>query len=234
MTLLCLILSLLTQHLQSNEKDIYLKTSDGCEINATINISSSTKIAFLEVHGLGSNKEEWRLFNNYLSSKGIGYLSIDLRGHGGSTKCKGKKIKYPNLSKTDIEGFTKEISHTYNYLKQSYPHLYIIPIGASIGANAVMKEFYKKPIKIVLLSPGIRYATYDISDLFKKTKAKILLVTSETDTYSFTSTKLFLQILISTRARYSLVLAKSGHGVEIFNSPNGKEYMEKILEWALN
>lgn len=221
-------------NLHSSEKEIYLKSNDGCDISATINISSTNKTAFLEVHGLGSDKNEWKLFNSYIESKNIGYISIDLRGHGKSIKCIDKIIKYPQLSEADINNFIKDIETAYNYIKSKYPNTNIIPIGASIGANVIMKYFYKKPIKIVLLSPGIKYATFDITDYFKNTKAKILILTSENDTYSFTSTKVFLQIILSRKIKYSIILAKNGHGVEVFNCVDCKNYIDKIIDWVLN
>ena len=232
--MMALILFFLTNFLSSNESEIYIKTDDRCEISSTINVSSRSKIILLEVHGLGSNKNEWSFFNKHLKDRNIGYISIDLRGHGKSTICNGKTIKYPHLSQYDVEGFTKDISATYKYLKLKYPNMTIIPIGASIGANAIMKYFHKERIKIVLISPGVKYATYEIADLFNLTDARILIVTSENDVYSFNSTKIFLKTMLLRKITYSIIVAKNGHGVEIFNSMGGSEYIERILNWILD
>lgn len=215
-----------------SQEILQIQTPDKCIIHSEVKITTNTKFILFQIHGLGSSKEEWNEINKAIEEKeNIGYVSLDLRGHGKSKNCKDREIKYPNLTQTDIASFLKDVDSVYNYIKEKYPSAEIIPIGASIGANIAMSYFYKKVKKIILLSPGLNYAGYEIADFFKKTKAKILLITSQTDIYSLNSTRIFMEILNIQKRKYSLILAKSGHGVEIFKNNEKNEYLKNILQW---
>lgn len=229
---LVVFIILITHKLLSQE-NLYITTHDNCLINAEIKITTNTKFVLFQIHGLGSNKDEWKDLNKNLSHD-LGYISVDLRGHGKSTKCREKEIKYPNLTYKDINSFLKDIDAVYKHFKIKYPNIEIIPIGASIGANLVMSYFHKKTKKIILLSPGINYGGYEISNLFKETKSNILLITSQTDIYSLNSTRVFIEILQAKKRKYSLILAKKGHGVEIFKEDEKNEYFKKIIDWSRN
>lgn len=226
------ILILIISRLLISQENLYIKTSDNCLINIEIKITTNTKIVLFQIHGLGSNKDEWKELNKNLDD--IGYVSIDLRAHGKSTNCKEKEIKYPKINQNDINLFIRDVDAVYNYLIEKYKNIDIIPIGASIGANISMKYFYKKAKKIILLSPGLNYGGYEIAELFKNTKANIFLITSQTDIYSLNSTRIFMEILQVKKRKYTLILAKKGHGVEIFNNDENYEYFRKIKEWIKN
>ncbi|MGC8867197.1 MAG: alpha/beta fold hydrolase, partial [Elusimicrobiales bacterium] len=163
-----IILSLLISTLFYAE-NIKLTSTDGCIISAEISVKDTKSPFLIEVHGLGSNRQEWNPLNEHLSKSNINYISLDLRGHGESTMCGKRSIKYPDIRRKDVENFTEDVKTFVRYIEEKYPQSNIIPIGASIGANIVMKLFYKKTAKIILLAPGLNYAGYEISDLFKKT-----------------------------------------------------------------
>lgn len=227
-----LIFGLITTILNCIET--FLTTPDGCKISVEVMIKNPKNITLFEVHGLGSSKEEWRLFNSYLEKESINYISIDLRGHGKSTNCAGKYIKYPNIEKKDIKNFINDIDTAVNYIKAKYPDIKIIPAGASIGANIVMCYFYKTADKILLLSPGINYGDYETAGFFKKTKSNIMFVVSEKDIYSLNSVRVFMKIMAERKIKNRLILSDNGHGVEIFKERNGFEYIAKILDWIKN
>lgn len=215
-------------------QNIELKTQDGCIISADLNVKNPKNPFVLEVHGLGSDKREWSELNIYLSSKEINYISIDLRGHGKSLKCKDGYIKYPEITKKDIERFKMDVAEAEKFIISKYPDAVIIPAGASIGANLVMTLFYKKAKKIILLSPGLNYAGYDIADFFKKTSSNIMFAVSENDYYSLSSVRVFMEILSKRKTKYNLILADKGHGVEIFKKDQSNEYIKKIIEFIKN
>ncbi len=212
-------------------EEIRLTSSDGCIISAEINIKDSKNPFVIEVHGLGSDRKEWDKLNTNLSKNNINYISIDLRGHGNSTLCGKRTIKYPNISNKDISKFTDDVKLFAEYIEKKYPDSKIIPLGASIGANIVMKLFYKKADKIILLAPGLNYAGYEISELFKKTKAQIMFGVSEDDIYSLSSVRVFMQILDMRKIKYSLLLAEKGHGAEIFRTNKGDEYISRVINF---
>jgi predicted alpha/beta-fold hydrolase len=228
---LFLIIFIFPLSLTADEK-IKLITDDGCVISGYENIVSTSTPIFLEFHGLGSSSIEWKKFNEFLKKNLINYVAIDFRGHGESIKCGKREINsYKELSQSDILSFTKDIDSLYNYIRKKFNNDLIIPIGASIGANSAMKYFYKKSKKIVLMSPGINYGGFEISEYIKKTKAEILFTVSEKDIYSLNSVRVFFNICAGEKKRCDLILSPSGHGVEIFATQDGYHYIQKIIEW---
>jgi len=53
-------------------------------LEAVYQAASSGAYVFVNSHGLGSGRTEWRVLEDRLKKKGYGYLSLDLRGHGGA------------------------------------------------------------------------------------------------------------------------------------------------------
>lgn len=235
MKLIIFILFNLTNLLVISAEKMVLKTTDGCEISVYTNIKDNSYLTLFEVHGLGSSKEEWAKFNNNLEKEKINYIALDLRGHGQSKKCGDKIIKdYKELTRYDLINFLKDIDVTYKHLSKKINNKNIIPIGASIGANIVLEYFYKKSNKIILMSPGINYGGFEPANLLQKTKSRILFTVSETDIYSFNSTKLFIDICKKSKKKYKIILSKNGHGVQIFDNENGNEYIKEIIDWIKN
>ncbi len=214
-----------------NSEIIKLTTPDGCNIEVFQKIYSTKNFIVFEVHGLGSNKDEWNKFNSYLDREKINYISVDLRGHGKSTNCNNRELKYPRITEKDIKGFLKDLETVYKKLKQSFSTRQIIPAGASIGANLVLTYFYNKSKKIILLSPGLNYGGYEIIEHIKKSNSKILFSTSEIDIYSFNSTRILIEIYQKRNKKWDLILASKGHGVQIFDEKEGEKYIEKIIEF---
>jgi len=56
--------------------NILIETSDNCKISGYEKIFSTNSFILLEIHGLGSNKEEWNKFNTYLEKEKINWLAI--------------------------------------------------------------------------------------------------------------------------------------------------------------
>lgn len=215
--------------------NLNLKTSDNCNISANSKIFSTNTIVLLEVHGLGSNKEEWNKFNSFLEKEKISWLSIDLRGHGKSTKCKNKQVNYKSFTQSDWLNIVKDIETAYNYLKRKFKPENIILIGASLGANSIFS--YAKNIKaqkIVLLSPGLNYAGFKPLDDFPKINSEVLIVSSLSDTYSYYSCQVFEDYCQKNEKKCFFLNPPSGHGVQIFDLPDGDIYAQKIINWIKN
>jgi len=214
------------------DEKITLTTDDGCVIYGYENIVSTSTPIVLEFHGLGSSSIEWKKFNEFLKKNSINYVAIDFRGHGESIKCGKREINsYKNLSQSDILSFTKDIDSLYKYIRKKFNNDMVIPVGASIGANSAMKYFYKKSKKIVLMSPGINYGGFKINKYIAKSNSEILFTVSKTDAYSLMSVRTFLNTCNIEKKKCDLMFAEKGHGVEIFNTVDGKDYIEKIIEW---
>lgn len=213
-------------------KEVSFLTEDGCKIYGYEKIFSTKSPILIEVHGLGSNKDEWNKLNSFLEKEKINYLSIDLRGHGKSRICGKKQIDYRNFSKNDWEKILLDWKAAEKYLSKKFPPELIVLTGASIGANsAAIFSAEKKFSAIILLSPGYDYAGLKPGEAIAKSKTKLLFYYSQTDPYSAKSCNYFSTICSNNKIDCLFLEAESGHGVQIFESRNGEYYASEIVKF---
>ncbi|PIS47741.1 MAG: hypothetical protein COT17_01840 [Elusimicrobia bacterium CG08_land_8_20_14_0_20_51_18] len=209
-----------------------LMTEDSCKIAAAENIVSTASYVALEIHGLGSTKEEWDKFNSYLSKENIGWLALDLRGHGESRECGGKPVNYESFTPADWPGITKDVSAGYRRLLEKFPPSKIVFAGASIGANAsLIRGSRSKSRKLLLLSPGLNYAGLETRDALERARQNVLIVSSENDEYASFSADVFKTICEKKKLRCSFLRAGKGHGVQIFDGKEAPDLAKKITDW---
>ncbi|WP_428897156.1 Serine aminopeptidase [Parelusimicrobium proximum] len=93
------------------------------------------------LHDLGKNKSSFNKFTSALKSEGIGFLAIDLRGHGKSVN----KGHYSKFERTGINnGFNKMIKDviaSVDYLsRRKVAKENIFVLGSQLGANVAAKS----------------------------------------------------------------------------------------------
>ena len=169
-------------------EDITLTTSDDLKIAADVYESGGDKFAIL-LHMMPATKESWKPFAHKLRKAGYTSIAIDERGHGGSTQ--GGALQYENMSDTQQQNKIRDIEVAYDHLKKEYAaeDKNIVVIGASIGANLMIRFLAKHPnIPIgIALSPGINYhgVTTTKSARVLHEGQRLILVASDDDRRSF-------------------------------------------------
>lgn len=228
--LLLLVLSI-AQPTAAQQQLVNFNTKDGCGVEAFYLAPSSGNFIFINAHGLGSGKEEWGSFQAALAERGYGYLSLDLRGHGGSLACGGKAADYRKFSKADWASASRDIEAGALWLKKK-GYNKIIFCGASVGANLSVKaaaEGSVKPAALALLSPGLDYAGIKPEAYLKGAPRNILIVAAQEDAYAWRSA---LALHAAARDRGlspASIDGGLGHGVNMFKSSG---LAKKILDWA--
>lgn len=222
---------------------VRFKTSDGWTIEADYSKPAKGKAVAAMFHGLGSGKNEWKPLKKKLSARGIGYLAVDLRGHGESTAGpRGRRDFRSFTGKEDWRGILNDISAATGFLnKKGIKNGRIIIAGASIGANLALNacaadSSYKGA---VLLSPGLDYQGITTDDAIRKTgKLPLFIAASPRDGYSWQSSLALKSIAEKYRAGPGITLleAPEGHGVNMFegNANKAAGVLEKTLEWITN
>lgn len=231
---LACLLALFCAPSYSGQSSVQFKTPDNCRLEAFYLAPSSGAYVFINTHGLGSDKNEWGSFQKELEERGLGYLSIDLRGHGASRNC-GKKADYRTFTKADWAKASLDITTAQAWLiKKGVPAKKIIFCGASVGANLSLKaaaESVKKPAALILLSPGMDYAGIKAADYLAGAPHKILILAAENDPYAWQSAA-SLSLLAGKAGRpVSAFDGGSGHGVNMFKTPGTAG---KIIDWVLD
>jgi alpha-beta hydrolase superfamily lysophospholipase len=226
------LLALLCAAAPAGAATVKFNTTDGCALEAFYLAPSSGAYILVNTHGLGSDRNEWAGFQDALAGRGLGYLSLDLRGHGTSRKCRSKKADYRSFTKADWDNASRDITAAAAWLKKKgFPAKQLIFCGASIGANLSLKaaaESVAKPAAVILLSPGLDYAGIRPEDYLARLPHEILILAAKDDTYAWKSAS----ALSLAAGRKGLSAAGfdggSGHGVNMFRTPG---MITKILDW---
>jgi len=213
-------------------EDVKFKTDDGCLIAASYSAPAKGKPVFVNIHGLGSNRGEWGPFEKFLKARGAGWLSLDMRGHGQSLKCAGKKADYRAFGARNWNAAAKDITAAIGYLKKrKIPVSRIALCGASIGANLALKaavDHHVKPAAVIMLSPGLVYAGVGIEEYFSKPLPfPLFLAAAPDDPYAWQSSIRLLEAAGARKLKAAFRQGISGHGVNMFSGA-GASLMEKV------
>ena len=232
---LAALLALAAAPARAGETTVKLKSADGCALEAFYLAPSTGGYIFINAHGLGSNKNEWGVFQEALRARGQGYLSLDLRGHGNSLACGGAAADYRNFTGADWNGVSRDIEAGAAWLKKKgVPARKMVFCGASIGANLALKAAARgklKPAAVVLLSPGVEYAGVTTENNYAvKQPFRILMAASPDDPYAWQSRAYLAKAAQAKGLPADLLQGAGGHGVNMFKTP---ELMTAIIDWVL-
>jgi len=214
---------------------VRFNTPDGCALEAEYQPAPSRSYVFINIHGLGSSRGEWRVLEARLKKRGYGYLSLDLRGHGRSLDCAGKPVGYKTFSAGDWAGLSGNIKAAADFLKgKKVPQSRLVLCGASIGANLSLKAAAEglRPAGIVLLSPGMSYAGIEAAAFLDQLNGiPVLAAASEDDPYAWTSAG---ELTARAKLRNAPAVFRSGpggHGANMLSDAR-PELLNYILDWA--
>ncbi|MEO8149566.1 MAG: alpha/beta hydrolase [Bacteroidia bacterium] len=130
-------------NLSSDDKEVFLKTSDGETINGIYITRQENKKVVLYFHGNGTSLNQWKTIANEFIDYGANLLMIDYRGYGKSTGTFSE------------QGFYNDAEAAYNYLKSNgYSDAEIFIYGRSLGSGvAVEMAARHNVLGLILESP---------------------------------------------------------------------------------
>lgn len=212
-------------------QNVALRTSDGVTIIGSYYVphKPGKRPAVILLHMLNRTRSDWEEFATVLAREGYAVLSIDLRGHGDSTKGVGS---WRVFSLADFQAMTQDVAAARDFLKQASEADTdrLAVIGASIGANVALVYGGQEPeVKsLVLLSPGLDYRGVATAEAMKAYgKRSVLLVASREDDYSAESSSALDAV---ARGHHRLLLyTNAGHGTRMFEKVDTLE--ATILKW---
>ena len=125
---------------QQKEKSLLIRTQDGWSIASVYLPARPEKKTVLLLHDIGKNHKAFSSFMEKLSARGMGYLALDLRGHGGSTK----EGIYTSFAKEGVDNeynkMARDVDAAMEYLKsQGVAETDIMWVGVGMGANVAAK-----------------------------------------------------------------------------------------------
>lgn len=208
---------------------VQYETPDGVKLVGEYFKPTNKKWTLLLHHGLGSVKEEWTPFAQFLVSQGYGVFIYDARGHGMSThRTNGNTVDFHYFYGRGLESdWGKMIGDVQTSVEFLHKHFSVDPKtvatgGASIGANIVFRHAAAHPEVpfTILFSPGLDYQGITTNDLFPvyfKSNRKLAAMVSRRDRYSYKSCLTLKKVADYAGAgpRLRFFTAPFGHGAQM-------------------
>ncbi len=189
---------------------IIITTGDNVQLAATYKAPENTKKAVLLLHMLGHDRSDWNAMNEFLYNNNFAVLAIDFRGHGESA------LNYETFTDDEWYNLVFDVKAGIDFLEeQGFQDLTII--GASIGANAALREtaIDNRVDALVLLSAAEDYHGLTSLDVAQKITIPTFILASYADTdAAVAATKIFNAVNTSQK---EIKIVNSGHGTEMLN-----------------
>jgi pimeloyl-ACP methyl ester carboxylesterase len=208
-------------------------TEDGVEIIGSLWMPErQSSPAILLLHMLGQKRQDWDVFAEELVANGYAVVSIDLRGHGQSTKQNDETINYAKFNSDDYQNMVLDVEAVMKYFRNDVriDSTRIGIVGASIGANVALQAAAADTgiSAVVLLSPGRNYrgVATEVA-MLDYGKRPVLIAASEEDEYATTSSQ-YLKELAQGSCRL-LLYNNIGHGTRMLGKNTDLE--DQIIEW---
>ncbi len=190
-------------------------------------------ITWVLLHGLGSNRGEWKRLAEQMVSQG--FLIYDARGHGDSTHTLlGQNLNYREWRSmgpgTPWDTMSSDLQQAVQMLveKRGLSEKTIAVGGASLGANVALKYAgeHKAVPALLLLSPGLEYAGIQTPIPYKAFQGRpVFIAASPGDSYAAASVQ---QLSMLAPDKQQVVeQAKTGHGVQMLDV----EFTNKLMDW---
>lgn len=141
-----------------------IKLSNGQILKGMIQSpGENTKAVIILVHGLGEHIQRYLYWAELFKREGIGFLGVDLPGHGRSEGRRG------NIKSYNLPG--EMIDILLNSCKQTFPSCPVYIYGHSLGGGIVLEYLLKRNPKIkgaIVTSPWLRLS-------FEPSKSKLIM-----------------------------------------------------------
>jgi pimeloyl-ACP methyl ester carboxylesterase len=135
----------------------------------------------LFVHQLSSTRAEWQPVIARLRGRAH-LMTIDMRGHGGSTQATAGALSWKTFETGDWERVERDVAQAVDELIEKGTDSTCVLVGASIGSSAVLRYAGAHPDRVralVLLSPGIAYRGLRTPDAARNVHAPVMIVHSQ-------------------------------------------------------
>jgi esterase/lipase len=201
-----------TEPAQKDPNEIIVTTSD--EINLTANYyeANAGDHAVLLLHMVGGNNHDYDVLLPTLLQNSYSVLAVDFRGHGNSD------LDYTTFSESDWQNLVLDVQAGVDYL-ESKGYKRIVVIGASIGANAALKQAVQdtRIDNLILISAGENYHELNALDYAQFYDRPILVIASMDDKdAAVAATKIYNAV--NTDFKDIKLYQTGGHGTELLKN----------------
>jgi pimeloyl-ACP methyl ester carboxylesterase len=192
----------------------------------------------IALHGLGSDRSEWRSLAAAAQKRGWGVYLYDARGHGKSrATLTGKEVNHEDRAQRRPAfwfGMMDDLARAAQAVEgRGVPPARQVWVGASLGANVCLLTASRglPPGALVLMSPGLDYAGLEVDEIPARVAAPMMFVSAQPDTYAHISAERLLGQAEPGRSKWIALekgTARGAHGAQLFDG----KLEEKILDWV--
>lgn len=220
---------------------VEFQTSDGWTIVGRYSPSKEEdQLTIILLHDGRGRMQNWYHFARKLAARGVGYLAIDMRGHGASIKAPpGKPATWREfiVSKRDnpYEDIREDIAAAAKFLEEKgVPPEAVAIGGADLGASVGLKYAALHPeiAMVFVISAGMSYRDIPTVNAVRAYKDRpILFVVGEDDRKAVAETAILFQFAKQAvgEQNATLIQAPKGHGTRVLYYNKG--VMDQILDW---
>ena len=225
--------------------DVELKTKDGWTLAARYLPAKAQGLpVFILLHETGGRKENWYFLAKTMERKGIGFLALDFRGHGGSQSPppgeppNWRKFSPPTKSANPWNSLTLDVDAAAEYLQsQGLAISSIAAGGADVGSSIALKWAAVHPAvpMVFMLSPGMSYReVLTVNAIRAYGKRPILMMVGADDPRSPRETAILYEFAKRSAGleNTTLITAEREHGTRILVVNKG--IVGRIVDWIYN
>lgn len=211
---------------------VSLQTQDGWTLSAVYSPAKEEQKTALLLHDIGKNRDAFAAFTVKLADKGIGYLALDLRGHGKSTQ----QGVYTSFAKEGVDNeynkMTRDVNAAVEFLKEKgVPEEDIMLVGAGMGANVAAKAVSLWPSAggVALLTPVTNFRDVLPIPALRVYKGNVFIAAAADDKKTFLEASVMRNVsfLSSGEDHVTFATAYDKKGHELLDAWAGAE----LLQW---
>ena len=215
----------------AGEKSLSIRAQDGWLIASTYLPAQPGKKTVLLLHDIGKDHTAFNALMQQIADKEMGYLALDLRGHGGSTQYENSKepVVYTSFAKEGVDNdynkMTRDVDAAMEYLKsqQIFPQD-VIWVGVGLGANVAAKasNLWPEVSGIALLTPVTNFRDVLPIPALRVYKGKVFIAAAADDKKTF----------LEASVMRNVAFLSSGEGNVTFATAYDKKGHELLNNWV--
>ena len=206
--------------------EVTLRTQDGWNLAAVyLPAAQEDNKTVVLLHDIGDSHKRFETFANKLASKGIGYLALDLRGHGRSVNLGSYKSFAKEGVDNEYNKMTRDVNAAVEFLKgKDIPEENIFFVGAGMGANVAAKAISLWPQVggLALLTPVTNYRDVLPIPALRVYKGKVFIAAAADDKKTF----------LEASVMRNVAFLSSGEGNVTFATAYDKKGHELLDAWV--
>ena len=232
---------------KTKEKTLIIRTQDGWGISGVYLPAQPEQKTVLLLHDVGKDHTAFAAFMGKIADKGMGYLALDLRGHGGSTEGG----VYTSFAKEGVDNdynkMTRDVDAAMEYLKtQKIMPENVVWVGAGLGANVAAKasNLWPDVSGIALLTPVTNFRDVLPIPALRVYKGKVFIAAAADDKKTFLEASVMRNVAFLTigagKVTFATAYDKKGHELldnwvsaellQWLQTPQLPEVMPDVLE----